>query len=115
MPLRRLLLVRRLPIISKMRRRITRARRNRRHDNWFNEGIADIDELAGQFDEWRARWIARRDTDARRKAEQSLARIYVLIRRLSRNSHHRELVLFLRRSRIPGWRRALAPNHARSR
>ena len=115
MPLRKLLLARGLPIISAMRRRITRARRNRRRHDRFERGIAEIRELHGQFDEWSRRWTRRHDERARRKAGQLLEQIYAVIRRLSRNNHRRELVAFLERQRIPGWKRAIVPTHPRSR
>lgn len=115
MPLRKFRMVRKLPIVRAVRKRIIRARRNRNHHNRLEEGLSEIRELHGQFDEWRHRWTSWRDEDARQKAEQLLARIYVLIRRLSRNNHRRELIAFLERQRIPGWRRALVPTRTRSR
>lgn len=115
MPLRRFRIVRRLPIVYAVRRRIIRARRNRNHHDRLAAGLSEIRELAGQFDEWQRRWISQRDERARRKAGQLLKQIYAVIRRLSRNNHRRELIAFLERAHIPGWRRAFAPTHTRSR
>ncbi|MDP3727152.1 MAG: hypothetical protein Q8R35_00760 [bacterium] len=98
-----------------MRRRITRARRNRRRHDRLNAGISEIRELHGQFGEWRQRWVIRNDARARLKAQQLLERIHNLIRQLAGNNHRRELVAFLQQERIPGWRRALVPTRTRSR
>ncbi len=107
-------MVKRLPVVSMIRKRVIRARRNRNHAKRLAEGLAQIRELHGQFSEWRHRWVNRRDEHARQNAVEALREIYRIIRRLV-PSNRGNLEAFLRRQRIPGWRKAFAPVRTRSR
>ena len=75
-----------------------------------------LQELHGQFDEWRHRWINRRDDHARETASGMLLNMHRLMERLARDGdRRREPEVFLSREAIPGWRKAFSTARTRSR
>ncbi len=99
-------LMTKLSIVSMFKKRIALARRKRNHSERLAAGLDRIHELYGSYTEWRRCWIEWRDETARKNAVAALAGIHAQIRRLSRNGNRPELIAFLRRTKIPGWRKA---------
>lgn len=98
-----------------IRRRLARARRERTHRNALENGKHRLLEIFSEFEEWQSRWLRHRDQSARRSAVAKLGELHAIVRRMRGNNHRRELEAFLRRYKIPGWRRALGSAASRRR